>query len=233
MKFEAYCDESSPDAIGKNNSSSQFLVIGSLWLPSRDRNEFKDGIHSLRNEFRVGGEFKWNRISPSRQEFYCRLIDYFFDQGSRLRFRCIAVDCDKVDLAHFHESDQELGFYKFYYQLLHHWILDFNDYTFFLDFKQNRRRDRLHVLKRTLDLSNLSSKVLDVQAVESRQSVLVQLCDVLTGAVARRLNKLPDESVAKAAVLTRLENRLGRSISPTTRAEQKLNVFRINLSGGW
>jgi hypothetical protein len=233
MKFDVYCDESSPEAIASENSDNKFLMIGSLWLPRDKRTQFKDAIHKLRNKHKVGGEFKWNRISPSRLEFYCELIEMFFSKEDDLRFRCIAVDCDKVNLTKFHANDQELGFYKFYYQLLHHWVLDFNEYAFYLDYKKNRKRDRLHVLRDCLDDSNLSSLVTTVQATESSQSVLIQLADVLTGCASRRFNNTSTESAAKNQVLQTVEEKLGREIGPTTRHVKKFNVFRINLSGGW
>ena len=233
MKFDVYCDESSPEAIASENSDNKFLMIGSLWLPRDKRAQFKDAIHELRNKHKVGGEFKWNRISPSRLDFYCELIEMFFSKEDDLRFRCIAVDCDKVNLTKFHANDQELGFYKFYYQLLHHWVLDFNEYAFYLDYKKNRKRDRLHVLRDCLDDSNLSSLVTAVQATESSQSVLIQLADVLTGCASRRFNNTSTESAAKNQVLQTVEEKLGREIGPTTRHVKKFNVFRINLSGGW
>lgn len=233
MKFEAYCDESNPEVLGAENTQARYLLIGSIWLRSEDRCEFKDGIYQLRNQYKIGSEFKWNRISPSRVDFYTSLIDFFFAQGERLRFRCIAVDREKVDLKLFHASDQELGFYKFYYQVLHHWILDFNEYAFFLDTKKNRCPLRLATLKDCLDASNLSSIVANVQAIESKQSVLIQLADVLTGVVSRRLNNSSKGSIARDAVLERVEQKLGRQIGPTSRSENKFNIFKINLSGGW
>ena len=35
------------------------------------------------------------------------------------------INKNDVDLYKYHQNDQELGFYKFYYQVLHHWIFDF------------------------------------------------------------------------------------------------------------
>lgn len=233
MKFEVYCDESRPDLFATRRSSSRYLVIGSLWLPSDRREGFKADLHRLRNEFHVGGEFKWSKVSPSRLEFYQRLTNWFFDQGDTLRFRCIAVDRAQVDLRLYHDNDQELGFYKFYYQLLHHWILDFNEYSVFVDFKLNRRRDRLHVLHRCLAASNLSSRVGSVQPVRSEESVLIQLADVFTGAVARRLNGSEGTSRAKHSLLNSIESGLGHRIQATSRSENKFNIFVIDLRGGW
>jgi hypothetical protein len=233
MKFDVYCDESRPDLLSSRHPQAQYLVIGSLWLPSESRQAFKDEIHSLRSRFKIGGEFKWQKISPSKISFYEALADWFFLKDKQLRFRCIAVEQQKVNLLKYHNNDQELGFYKFYYQLLHHWILDFNEYAIFCDFKKNRSRDRLKVLQRCLDLSNLSSGIKTVQAIPSQQSVLLQLADVLTGIASARLNNKLAADGAKSEVVSHLEAAMGHRVKHTIRSEQKFNVFVIDLQGGW
>lgn len=179
----------------------------------------------------MGPEFKWQNVSASRLSYYSAIVDWFATQAD-LRFRCIAVDREKVDLVRFHKADAELGFYKFYYQLLHHWILDYNDYSVFCDAKANRSRLRLPDLERCLNFSNLSSRV-RVQAIRSEESVLIQLADVLTGAASSTLNRTLHVGSARSRVVERLENALGRRIAPTSRGEQKFNVFQINFDGGW
>lgn len=233
MKFDVYCDESHPDLLGSKRSPFQVLVIGGLWLAKQDRNRFKQTIHELRNKHKIGGEFKWQKVSPSRQAFYNELIDWFFEQGDNLRFRCIAVERQKVNLLKYHDSDQELGFYKFYYQMLHHWILDCNEYAVFCDFKSNREPDRLHVLQRCLETTNLSSHITSVQSIRSKESVLVQLADVLTGAVASKLNNALRPGGAKSVLVSKIEAGLKRTIGRTIKGEQKFNVFVIDLRGGW
>ena len=233
MRFEVYCDESRPDLLGSQHPTAHFMVIGSLWLHAEDRELVKSKIHDLRDRHQIGGEFKWQKVSPSRAGFYKDLLEWFYQMGDRLRFRCIVVNQSQVDLSLHHGGDQELGFYKFYYQLLHHWILDFNEYSIFVDFKQNRRRDRLHVLRRCLGWSNLSSEVTRVQAVKSEESVLIQMADVLTGLAAYRLNNRIDDKSAKFQVLDHYERLRGNKIEATHKNEQKFNVFRIDLAGGW
>lgn len=234
LKIEVYCDESRPDLLSSLNPQASYMVIGSLWLRTEYRNTFKEAIHNLRDRYKIGGEFKWQKISPSRLFFYKDLIDWFFGQGENLCFRCIAVDRQKINLLHFHENDQELGFYKFYYQLLHHWINDYNEYVIFCDFKSNRRRDKLHVLQQCLARSNLSSEVVNVQAVRSRESVLIQLVDVLTGTAAARLNGTTESGGAKEIIIAHLEKYLpGGQITHTSRSEKKFNVFVIDLQGDW
>jgi hypothetical protein len=212
MEFEVYCDESRPDLLGSSKPQGQFMVLGSLWLHKEDRNTLKTAIHDLRDQHKIGGEFKWQKASPSRSDFYKKLVEFFHNEGDRLRFRCIAVDQSQVDLQLYHDDDQELGFYKFYYQLLQHWILDFNQYAVFLDFKSNRRQDRLPVLRHCLSYSNLSSIVSTVQAIRSEESVLIQLVDVLTGMAAYRLNDQIRTGSTKADILDHYESLSGSPI---------------------
>lgn len=233
MNFDVYCDESYPDLFSTSHPQARYMIIGSVWLKSDDRDMFKRAIHSLRNQYKIGGEFKWTKVSPSKIEFYRALLTWFHEQGETLRFRCIAIDHKEVDLIHFHESDQELGFYKFYYQLLHHWIDPFNEYRIFCDFKRNRIPDRLKTLNACLNRSNLAANIATIQSVRSGESVLVQLADVLVGLTSARLNNRLRQGSAKENSVLHLEQLLGRKIAPTPLAENKFNVFRINLNGGW
>ncbi|MHB1398681.1 MAG: DUF3800 domain-containing protein [Trichloromonadaceae bacterium] len=232
MKFEVYCDESHPDLFTSANPRGQYLMIGSLWLPVELRAEIKHKILELRQHHQAWGEIKWSKVSPNRQSFYLDLVDLFFSYGDNLRFRCIAVDRQQVDLA-LHENDGELGFYKFYYQLLHHWILDFNEYRIFCDAKANRDPKRLSVLQRCLARANLSSEIQSIQSLPSKEVVLIQLCDLLLGAASSRLNKTMQQGAAKCAVVQRLESALGRTLAPTHKGEEKFNIFKIRLQGGW
>jgi hypothetical protein len=153
--------------------------------------------------------------------------------GLDLRFRCIAVDRQAMNLD-LHNGDAELGFYKFYYQVLHHWILDQNEYTVFCDLKRNRERTRLHTLRRVLNNANRTSIIRDVQSLPSPEVVLLQICDVLLGAVSARINERTDIGAAKEGVIAHLERRLNLArLGPTQKSEEKFNIFRIRLGGGW
>lgn len=235
MKFDIYCDESHPDVFwSKTASRARFLLIGSLWLPTEERVGIKQAIQELRNTHQFRQEIKWHKVHSGKQEFYEALIDLFIRFELRLRFRCIAVEGDKVDMVRFHQNDQELGFYKFYYQMLKHWLDDFNEYRIYCDEKTNRVGDRLETLRRTLDCANLTSSVLSVQALPSQEVVLIQLADFLLGMAASRLNETISPGSAKDRLIERLERGLGvNRLAPTWKSERKFNIFKINLQGGW
>jgi hypothetical protein len=233
MDIDVYCDEAFPDLFSTTKPQAQYLIIGSIWLRSDDRGKFKADIHDLRNQYKIGGEYKWTKLSPSKAEFYKELLTWFHNQGENLRFRCIAIDHQQVDLIQFHQNDQELGFYKFYYQMLHHWIHAFNRYRIFCDYKSNRIQNRIHTLKDCLTHSNLAAVIESLQSVRSRESVLVQLADVLVGIASARLNNRLTLGGAKEGVVEHLEGLLGTRIRSTALSEKKFNVFKINLNGGW
>ena len=232
MKFEVYCDETLPDLFTSQHPKARYLMIGSLWLPANLRETAKARIRTLRAQHGVHGEMKWRKISPSKVAFYTDLVDLFMSFGLDLRFRCIAVDRETMNLD-LHDGDAELGFYKFYYQVLHHWILDLNEYTIFCDLKHNRDRTRLATLRRVLNNANRTSIIRNVQSLPSSEVVLLQLCDVLLGAASARINAHDDLGLAKESVIAHLESRLGRSLQPTAKAEEKFNIFKIRLGGGW
>ncbi|MCP4697228.1 MAG: DUF3800 domain-containing protein [Gammaproteobacteria bacterium] len=233
MKFEVYCDESFPDLFTSKKRCSGYLLIGSLWLPADLRSEVKEKIQMFRRQNATWGEIKWTKISPSRIEFYCSLIDLFESYGQDMRFRCIAIDNQHFDIG-LRQGDAELGFYKYYYQLLHHWILDCNEYAIFCDTKTNRDPKRFQVLQKCLNNTNLLSRVNNVQALPSSQLALMQLCDILLGAASSRLNQRLTSGSAKETLVKRLESRLEiDELAPTQKYEQKFNIFHIRMQGGW
>ncbi|KAF0117520.1 MAG: hypothetical protein FD149_1095 [Rhodospirillaceae bacterium] len=171
-------------------------MIGSLWLPAEMRDQAKARIADLRQRHSVHGEIKWRKISPAKQDFFIELIDLFMGFGLDMRFRCIAVDRADVNMG-LHNGDAELGFYKFYYQVLHHWILDNNEYSIFCDLKRNRDQTRLPTLHRVLGHANRTSEITSVQSLPSPEVVLLQLCDVLLGAASSRMNERSGMGAAK------------------------------------
>ena len=57
------------------------MIIGGLWLAAEDRPQAKTDIHILRNKYKIGGEFKWQKVSPSRQDFYREMSGWFVAMG--------------------------------------------------------------------------------------------------------------------------------------------------------
>jgi len=231
MDFEVYCDESGLEALTRKDAHL-YTAIGGIWIPADCRKTLKEGINAIKVKFNIQGELKWQKFSPSYYELYKDIIDFFFN-ADYIRFRVVLIEAGKVDHITFNNQDAELGFYKFYYQLLHHWIFDFNNYDIFLDLKINRNKGRLKELEKVLGCSSLTSEIRQVQGLPSEQSLGIQLADVLTGMAAAKFNN-EITSVAKLALIHYVEEKyLGKLIAASPKWEEKFNVFKINLKGGW
>ncbi|SEW27154.1 Protein of unknown function [Chitinophaga sp. YR573] len=231
MEFEVYCDESGLEALS-NKEAHKYTAIGSIWLPAEYRAEFKACLSEVKNKYNIKGELKWNKISPSYLPAYEEVINYFFE-ADYLRFRVILIESSKADALTFHNGDIELGFYKFYYQLLHHWLFDNNNYNIFIDLKVNRNKGRLKELKKLLHESNRTSTVVQVQALPSEQSSGIQLADILTGLVSAKFRQEITSEAKKKLVSIVEQNHLHKAIGATSKWEEKFNVFKIEMEGGW
>lgn len=232
MDIEVYCDESGIEALTRKDAH-RYIAIGGIWIAADKRVALKAGLSAIKEKYNIKGEFKWNKLSPAYYDFYKELVDFFFNSYF-IRFRVILIEAQKTSEFKFHNSDIELEFYKFYYQLLHHWILDFNNYNVFLDLKVNRNKERLKDLHKVLSNANLSSAINQVQGLPSEQSLGIQLADLLTGMVAAKFNG-ENTSKAKLDLISHVERTYlkGKSIAHTPKSEEKMNVFVINLQGGW
>jgi hypothetical protein len=229
MEFEVYCDESGLEALTRKEAH-KYIGIGGIWIPAEYRNDLKNAINTIKARHHVFGELKWQKFSPAYFNLYRDLIDFFLS-NENIRFRVVLIESDKVDNIQFNNKDPELGFYKFYYQLLHHWIFDFNTYDIFVDHKINRDKGRLKELRNVLDNSNLTSGIKQVQGLPSNQSLGIQLADFLTGMAVAKFNQ-ELTSRAKLDLIEYFEKKY-KSLAPSPKWEEKFNIFKINLKGGW
>ncbi len=230
MKFDVYCDESSPDLLS-HQVHNKYAIIGSLWMPYENRNQFKEAIKRIKEKHKYYFEIKWKKVSKNKNDFFLDLVE-FFVETDYLRFRSIIIESSKVNQIKFNKGDAELSFYKFYYQLLHHWLLDFNEYNIFIDYKTNKEIFRIKELHKVLKNSNLTTDILNIQSIPSKQSVGIQLTDFFIGAINGKFNSKLTNS-AKLSVIKKIEELLNRQILPTGKNEEKFNIFKINLQGGW
>lgn len=226
MEYVVYCDESRHDGAAHN----RFMAIGSLWLPRGRKAELTQDFRALRENVGLKGEVKWNKVSTKKFEAYQKLIDFFFAQPD-LRFRAILVEQSKLDLNQFHGGDRELGFYKFYFEMLEKWIAAENRYLVLLDFKKNKGADRYTTLRRALENKTKGRAWIDdLTVIESCESPLAQISDLLTGAVAAIWCGFPADT-AKSRLACYIGQRRGASLLAVNGTAEiiKFNLFKIQL----
>jgi hypothetical protein len=228
MQYVVYCDESRHDG----GAESRFMAIGSLWVPRGRKAEITKALRRLFRDEGLHAEVKWSKVSAPRLAAYQRIVDFFFEEQD-LRFRVIVVDHAKYDPKSFHGGDRELGFYKFYYEMLVKWLEPGNEYLILLDFKQNQSADRYRDLRTVLTRKlRGEARVLDLTVIDSSETPLAQLCDLLTGAVASAWCGDAKAGSAKARLCDHIGRHRGLSalkIASASPAISKFNVFKIDL----
>ena len=227
MKYVVYCDESRHDGAPDN----RYMAIGGLWLPRSIKPKLTEEFRRLLKEANINAEAKWSKVSAKSLEAYQRIVQFFFEHPE-IKFRVIVVEQARLDTDRFHKGDRELGFYKFYYQMLMPWVLQGNEYLILLDYQKNKGSDRYQTLRRVLDNKLKGTAwISDLTVINSRETPLAQLADILTGAVAACwCGNPPDTAKAKLAEFIALKGNMSslRTISPSP-GQSKINIFRIHL----
>jgi hypothetical protein len=224
--FNIYCDESchlEHDGFG-------VMVMGALYSTKQAARSVSKRLRELKQEHGLPADFevKWSKVSPAKLSFYSSLVEEFLD-NPELHFRALVVP-DKTKLKHeaFGQSHDEF-YYKMYYQLI--WvILDPKArYRIFVDIKDTHTGQRLRKLHDVLcnKMYDFNQDIIKrVGGVHSDQVELIQLTDLLTGAVAYA-NRQLNSSTAKTGIIEQIRARTGYSLVRTTLLrEQKFNIFR-------
>ncbi len=227
-QYVVYCDESRHE----HASGDRFMAIGSLWVPREKKYTLNVELRRLLEANGLRSEIKWSKTSASKLESYKKVVDFFFDRDDLL-FRVIVVEHGKVDAAQYHGGDRELGFYKFYYEMLVKWLEPSNEYLILLDFKKNKGADRYATLRMFLERKLRGQAwITDLTVIDSAQSPLAQLADVLTGAVAATWCGLRDGSAKESLAhhIARKDNRHSLRVPNAGPGRCKVNIFRIDLA---
>ncbi len=226
--YVIYCDESCHEWTPLENH--KYMSIGGLKVSHNKKTELTSKLKVLKHSCGLNSELKWSKVSTKRIQDYKKAIDFFFEYPE-MSFRAIIVDQSRVQLKKFHHDDSELAFYKFYYEMLEKWLQTGNEYLILLDYKNNRGADRYMKLKECLE-NKLRGRahIRDLTVINSKETPLAQLCDVMVGAVAAA-NNGTKKSSAKEDLADYIKTRAGlanlcRSTAP---AAEKFNIFKMDL----
>lgn len=220
-----YCDES----CHLENDKQRSMVMGAVWCADQKKREINQRIkeirirHGMPNTF----EFKWTKVSPSKLQLYMDLVDYFFDDDD-LHFRCLVIpEKEQIDHGKFNQTHDD-WYYKMYFTMLKVILRPDDYYRIYLDIKDTRSQSKVESLHDVLcnNAYDFSKNVIQrVQHVRSHEVTLVQLADVLIGAMAYKF-RAEIKSEAKQAIISRIAKRSGYSLDKNTLyKEEKFNIL--------
>lgn len=206
------------------------MAIGGLWVPTEKKSQLTKELRILLQQHGLGAEVKWSKTSDKCLGAYKAVADFFINND--LHFRVIVIDNSKVNYQIFKEGDPELGFYTFYYEMLIKWLNQPVAYNLLLDFKKNKCLNRYSVLANCLRAKvPFGTKISGVNTIDSHDSPLAQIADLLTGASAASWCGFP-AATPKAQLASYIASSLGRknlASSNSTPEFSKFNVFKIDL----
>lgn len=218
--FNFYCDES----CHLENDGMPYMIISYISCAYNQVKLHQGNIKALQEKHTFRNEIKWSSVSKSKYNFYVELIEYFF--ANDLQFRAIVVPKEKINNDIFNQNFDEF-YYKMYFQLLNHKINMENKYNIYLDIKDTLSASKVKKLKDILNIKY--SSINNLQNIHSHESILMQLTDVLMGAIAYHLRGL-NKVVAKTKLIEKIQKHAALPLSgSTTRNFEKFNLFFIDL----
>lgn len=229
MLYNVYCDET----CHLEHDGINDMVIGAVWCPQDKLREINQRIQKIkiRNGISPSAEMKWTKISPAKVQAYKDIIDYFFDDDA-LHFRAIIIpEKSKLNHAVFHQTHDE-WYYKMYFDMLKVILSPADRYEIYIDIKDTHSYQKAQKLKEVCSNSmyDFSQSVIRrLQPVRSEEIQIMQLVDILIGAIGYENRKFPEgfvKSQAKLDVIDLIKKRSNYSLSRATLLrEEKCNLF--------
>lgn len=218
--FNFYCDES----CHLENDHYPFMLISYISSSYNQVKLHSKNIRALKRKHFLKGEMKWSALSKSQYPFYKEVIEYFF--ATDLQFRAIVIDKSKMRHGDFNQSHDE--FYdKMYFQLLNKKIFSENNYNIYLDIKDTHSFEKAASLK--FYLNSHFESVRTLQIIRSYESELMQLTDVIMGAISYHLRN-DNKVIAKNRIIERIQAHCPLPITESTPgSSEKFNLFYIDL----
>jgi len=226
-KYNIYCDESSI-----NNKNLLFMWIWAIQVEREYKNIVLKNLKELKKQYNYNIEIKWRKVSPKTKDFYLSLVNFFFDNN--LSFYSILINKEKLNLKDYHNNDEELAFYKYYYFLMKNRFISWNDYYLYLDHRIKKDKDRIKKMSEFFEYeSQLRQENFNIKHIweyDSNIHLLIQLADFFIWAVCYQNNDL-NNSETKKEILNLIIQRLWKNDLKfaSNLHDEKFNIFKIKL----
>lgn len=214
--FNRYCDES----CHLENDHKRYMFLGYISCAYNQVKAHTDRIKDIKSTHKFYAEIKWNKVSMSKLKFYLELIDYFF--STDLKFRAIGIDKSKTSCEDFDEY-----YYSMYHNLLIHDINITHTYNVYLDIRDTLSAFKVRKLKELLNIKFGAFR--NVQNINSKESLLLQLADFILGALSYDKNQEIKKNEAKYLIVERIKKRANGQWCDNINDNRETNIFFIDL----
>lgn len=229
MTYNVYCDES----CHLEHDGINVMTLGSIWCPQSKLKEINTRIKEIKEKHGIknSSEIKWSKVSPCKYELYSDIVDYFFDDDD-LHFRClVAPNKQNLDHKKYNQSHDD-WYYKMYFIMLRNIFLPTDNYEVYIDIKDvysNEKANKLHEILCNAKYDFSRKIIKRIQPIRSHEVGLMQLVDILIGAVCYENRNFPADfkkSEAKLHIIEKIKKRSKYTLSRTTLyREDKFNIL--------
>lgn len=226
--------------------SDRHLLLGGIVTGNEWYTNLLADLLKLRDETGMHAELKWSKVSRGRLDAYKAFVDVFFRyiDADEVHFSCITFDSTKFKHWKYNAGNKELGFYKFYYQLIHH---RFGRYArngacprFIVHLDQRDSSYSLDTLRDVLnngyckDGSATVGPYAKIAPLNSKKNTVLQVVDVVLGAVGFHKNGkdgIPGASKAKIELANYIAGKAGKRRLDDASAfgKNRFNVWHFQL----
>jgi len=210
------------------DKDGDFMVIGAVYCPKNKVRQITNYILELKKKYDISKfcELKWTKVSKSKEDFYNDLIKYFFIEDD-LKFR--AIVCDKRILNHeLYKQTHDEWYHKMYYDMLKYIFNKPDSYNIYADMKDSYSYENfqnvLHYLRLNIVDEN-EQTIVKMQPIRSYESTILQLTDIIIGAMTYYYRKL-DGNKSKLKLIDTIKEKSIYGIDRNTPyRKDKFNIF--------
>ena len=224
LVLNLYCDESRH----LPHDREPFMLLGLVSCPADKVRAYHLELRALCREHGLTDDYemKWTHVRPGKLPFYQAVLAWFLGKED-VAFRALLLPDKAKVFERLPDDSQDMAYYRLYSQLLRAAMEPECSYRAFLDQKDTRGGKKVSELEKLMRLHTADGEektVLGLQQMQSHEARLLQLADVLLGAVgaAHRRQPLP---APKQALIAQLADGIGSPLDwDTDKFSRKLAV---------
>ncbi len=225
MKYKIFCDESNH----LRNDKSNLMVIGGIICPSEEVESVNRYIKYLKHKHNAMGELKWTKLNNNKKEFYKELLEFFFS-SVYLKFNAqVVLNKSRLNHNQYNEGEADIFYYKMYYFSILPFLKPNQYFNIFIDYKDTKGGKRAKKLNEVIHNTFYGQINVDFTIIHSDESQIMQLTDVMIGAIGYKNRKdIEHSSEIKNFIISTIEDLGCVSLDTSTpQWEEKFRIYRF------
>ncbi len=205
------------------NDHNRYMALGALCCPKNISKQLSAEVRKIKLSHGINKDFeiKCTKVSIGAIDFYQELIEWFLNCPD-LYFRIVLIDKEIIKYDNIDEYN--LFYYKMYYTLFKYFMYGAENHIY-LDYKDSRSYLRCAEIQEFLGNDHITKmKKNTVQQMDSKESNLMQMTDLLIGLVCYNANH-KTANKTKRQLIDMLKKGTGLDLFQTTTYATKFDIL--------